>query len=88
MHKANPLLRIPAMQVPKVDCFMLDYLKQRFPKSCDEKLGTVQSALLYAVTCLWSDLLDNNCLNGKGEMINTHNVLNVVQCTLVLLGNA
>ena len=28
MHKANPLLHTPAMQVPNVDHFMLDHLKQ------------------------------------------------------------
>jgi len=47
MHKAHPLPCTPAMQVPKVDRFMLDHLKQKFCKSRDAKLGTIQSALLY-----------------------------------------
>jgi len=46
LHKANPLPHMPAMQVLKVNRFMLDHLKQRFPRSQDENLGTVQSALL------------------------------------------
>ena len=91
IHKANPLPYTPAMQVPKVNHFMLDHLKQKFPRSRGTELGTIQSTLLYAagsLTCLWSDLLHNNLLAGEGGMINAHNVLNVIQRLLILLGNA
>jgi len=37
---------------------------------------------------LWSELLDNDLLKEEDSMINVHDVLNVVQRTLVLLGNA
>ena len=69
----------------------MDHLRQRFPKSRDGELGTVQAALLSTagpLTCLWSDLLDNNLLADKSEVINVHDVLNVIQWTLVLMGNA
>lgn len=91
MHKAHPLPRTPVMKVPKVDRFVLDHLHQRFPKSRDAELGTIQSALLRAagpLSCLWSELLDNDLLKEEESMINVHDVLNVVQRTLVLLGNA
>ena len=79
------------MKVPKVDCYMTDHLRQRFPKSRDGELGTVQAALLSAaglLTCLWSDLLDNNLLADESAVINVHDVLNIIQQTLVLMGNA
>ena len=40
------------------------------------------------LSCLWSELLDNNLLEDEGAVNNVHDVLEVVQCTLVLLGNA
>ena len=78
MHKMHPVPRTPVMKVPKVDCYMMDHLRQRFPKSRDGELGT----------CLWSDLLDNSLLADKSAMINVHDVLNIIQRTLVLMGNA
>ena len=70
---------------------MMDHLKHRYPKSRDAELGTIQSALLFVagpLTCLWSDLLDNNLLADEAAVISTQDVLNVVQRTLVLMGNA
>ena len=91
MHKTHPLPRTPVMRVPKVDRFMMDHLKHRYPKSRDAELGTIQAALLSAagpLTCLWSDLLDNNLLANEAAVVNVHDVLNIVQCTFVLMGNA
>ena len=39
------------------------------------------------LTCLWSDLLDNNLVANESVIINAHDVLYVVQGTLVLMGN-
>jgi len=79
------------MKVPKVDHFVLDHLSQRFQKSRDAELGTIQVALLRSagpLSCLWLELLDNDLLKDEHSMINVHDVLNIVQRTLVLLGNA
>ena len=79
MHKMHPLPRTPVMKVPKVDCYMMDHLRQLFPKSHDGELGTVQVALLSAagpLTFLWSDLLDNNLLADELAVIHVHNVMN------------
>ena len=91
MHKAHPVPRTPVMKVPKVDRYILDHLRQNFPKSRDSELGTIQSALISAtgpLTCLWAELLDNNLLEDPDSLINVQDVLNVIQRTLVLLGNA
>ena len=69
MNKAHPVPCTSVMSVPKVDSFVLDHLKQRFPKSRDLELGTIQSPLLKCagpLSCLWSELLDNNLLRMKG----------------------
>ena len=90
MHKTHPVPRTPVMKVPKVDRLMADHLKECLLKARDSKLGIIQSALLSAagpLMCLWSDLLDNNLLADENTTINTHDVLNVVQRTLVLMGN-
>ena len=41
MNKAHPVPWTPVMKVPKVDNFVLDYLKQHFPKARDHELGTI-----------------------------------------------
>ena len=46
MNKAHPVLHTSVMNVPKVDDFVMDHLKQRSPRSCGIELGTIQSALL------------------------------------------
>ena len=69
----------------------MDHLKHRYPKSRDAELGTIKSALLFVadpLTCLWSDLLNNNLLADETTVVSTQDVLNVVQRTLVLMGNA
>jgi len=91
MHKVHPVPRTPAMKVPKVDRFVLNHLSQHFPKTRDAELGTIQAALLRSagpLSCLWSELLDKDLLKDEHSMINVHDVLNVVQRTLVFLGNA
>ena len=91
MHKEHPVPRTPAMKVPKVDRFVLDHLNKRFPRSRDAELGTIQAALLRCagpLSCLWSELIDNDLLKDEDSMINVHDALSVVQRTLVLLGNA
>jgi len=46
MHKTHPVPNTPIMKAPKVDRFMLDHLKQNYPRSRDTELSTIQSALL------------------------------------------
>ena len=43
---------LPVMRMPKVDHFMMHHIKQRYPKSCDAELGTMQAAHLSAATPL------------------------------------
>ena len=91
MHKAHPVPRTAVTKAPIVDQFVKDYLKSRFPKQEDNDLGVLQSALLKVcgpMTCLWSDLIENNLLDDEAAVINVQDVMEIIQRSLVLLGNA
>ena len=91
MHKAHPIPKTEATKAPKVDRFMQDYLVSRFPKSEGSNLARIQTAMLRAsgpMTCLWEEMIDIGLLGNLEAAINVHDVLNIIQCSLVLLGNA
>ena len=51
----------------------------------------MQSALLKvcgSMAYMWAELIDNGLLSDPNVTVNVHDVLNVVQHTIVLLGNA
>ena len=90
MFKEHPVPSTPVMRAPKVDEFMLGHLKSRFPRSNETQLRTIQNALLSAtgpLACLWADFISNDMLT-EDSTVSVHDVLEVVQRTLVLLGNA
>ena len=91
MNKVHLVPHTPVLKVLKVDGFVLDHLKQHFLKARDHELGTIQSALQRCagpLSCLWSELIDNDLLKSEDSVINVHDILNVLQRTLVLLDNA
>ena len=82
---------MPVTKLPKVDSFVTDYLKSNFPKSDDAELSKVQSVLLKvcgSMACMWAELIDNNLLSDLDAKVNMYNGLNIIQRTMVLLGNA
>ena len=40
------------------------------------------------MACMWAELIDNNLLSDADATVNVHDVLNIIQRTIVLLGNA
>ena len=91
MHKEHPVPNTPATKAPKVDGFITEFLMGSFLRSDDTELTKVQSALLKVcgpMACMWAELIDNDLLSSPDATVNVHDVLNVVQRTLVLLGNA
>ena len=86
MNKAHLVPPTSIIKVPKVDHYILDHLKQDFPMSCDLELGTIQSALISLtgpLTCLWAELLENSLSEDPDSLIIVHDMLNVIQRTLV-----
>ena len=91
MHKVHPVPRTTITNLPVVDQSVKDYLKSCFPAQEDGKLARLQSAMLKVcgpMSCLWSDLIKQNLLEDPNATISVHDVLEVVQLSLVLLGNA
>lgn len=39
------------------------------------------------MTRLWAELIDNGLLSDPEATANVHGILNIVQCSLVLVGN-
>ena len=91
MHKAHPVPKTMVTRAPKVDHYATNHLKSRFPKGEDAELSKIQTALLRVcgpMTCLWAELIDNDLLSNPEATVNVHDVLNIIQRSLVLLGNA
>ena len=90
MHKEHPIPSTPANKALKVDGFVTDYLKATFPRSNDAELMKIQSVLLKVrgpIACMWAELIDNDLLSNPNASVNVHDVLNIIQHTIVLLGN-
>ena len=82
--------RIFAAKPPVADKFVKDYLKSRYPKQHGE-LVKYQSAMLKVcgpMTCMWSDLIEQNLLENPDATISVQDVLEIIQRSLVLMGNA
>lgn len=92
MHKTHPVPKTPATaKPPQVDKFIKDHLAARFPSREDGELSRVQSALLKTsgpIACLWSELIENGMLEDPNASVNVLDVLDIMQRTIVLLGNA
>ena len=91
-HKEHPIPSTVTTKVPKVDGFVTDYLKVTFTRSdsAELKVQKVHFALLKVcgpMTCIWAELFDNNLLSDPNAIVNVYNVLNIIQRTIVLLGN-
>ena len=90
MHKLHPVPRTTVMKPPVADQFAKDYLKACFPKQ-DGELVKLQSVMLKVcglMTCMWSDLIEQKLLDDHDTTISVHDVLGIIQHSLVLLGNA
>ena len=90
MHKVHSVQRTFVAKPPVVDKFVKDYLKSRYPKP-DGELAKLQSVMLKVcglMTCMWSDLIKQDLLEDPDGTISIHDVLEIIQRSLVLLGNA
>ena len=90
MYKVHPVPDTPVIRAPKVDDFAHHHLQSRFPTASENQLRTIQSAYLKAagpLMCLWADLVANGMLT-EDLVISVQDVLQVVQRSLVLMGNA
>ena len=81
MHKAYPMPRTFAAKPPVVDKFVKDYLKSRYPKQ-DSELAKLQSVMLKVcglMTCMWSNLIEQDLLEDPNATISIHDMLEIIQ---------
>ena len=91
MQEVHPRPDCAAMQCPKVDEHIMKWLGNRYDKSLDNAFVQIQSAVQAAVgpaACLWSALEEATKENGGPDELPVADVLEVLQHTMVLLGNA
>ena len=91
MLKKHPKPDTEAAAPPKLDSFISDFASKKLDKARDAQLARIQGAVLYTVnplTCLWSDLAGQGLTQDRKAAILVSDVLDIIQRSLVLLGNA
>lgn len=91
MLKKHPKPNATAARLPKLDQFVVDFAGKKLDKAREAQLCRIQTNVLYVanpLTCLWSQLIDQGLTQRQDAKIGVSNVINTIQRTLVLLGNA
>ena len=76
---------------PKLDQFITDFAPKKVDKARDAALARIQGGLLYAanpLAYLWANLMEQGLEGDSEAVIPVSEVLDILQRTLVLLGNA
>ena len=91
MARDNPLPDIPSLHPPETDDVLVDYMGNDFPSSSEEHYKRIQTAVISAgapMLNLLAHLEEQQLTVGQGGLIQTEVVLEMIQKSLVLLGNA
>jgi hypothetical protein len=91
MLKKHPKPDVEAALPPKLDSFVADFAGKKLDKARDSQLAKIQGAMLYAagpLTNLWADLIEQGLANDSDAAIHVSDILETIQRSLVLLGNA
>ena len=88
MLKRHPKPDVEAAMPPKL---VADFAGKKLDKARDSQLSKIQGAMLYAanpLTNLWAELIEQGLANDPEAAIHVSDVLETIQRSLVLLGNA
>ena len=88
MHKKHPKQNVKA---PKLDQFVSEFAGKKLDRVRDAQLAKLQASVLYAVnplTSLWADLIDKGLMQNPEGTILVAIVMDTIQRSLLLLGNA
>lgn len=91
MLRKHPKPDTKVMVPPKLDQFITDFAPRKVDKARDAALTKIQGNLLYAanpLANLWANLIQQGLDGDQQAVIPVSDVLDVVQRSLVLLGNA
>ena len=91
MARDDPLPDIPALRCPQADDVIADFMGKDFPSKIDSQYRRMQTAVLASAAPainLWVNLDQQQLTSGQGGLVPVDVVLEVIQRSLVLVGNA
>ena len=91
MLRKHPKPDTAAVAPPRLDSFISDFAGKKLDKGRDAQLAKIQGTMLYAanpLTNLWAELIDQGLTQDSQAAIFVSDVSEIIQRTLVLLGNA
>ena len=91
MLKRHPKPDVEAAIPPRLDGFVADFAGKKLDKARDAQLAKIQGAMLYTaspLTNLWAELIEQDLANDPEATIHVSDILETIQRSLVLLGNA
>jgi hypothetical protein len=91
LYKEHPRPDVDACAPPKVDKYITDFLGKKFPKDQDSEAMKVQASVLAVARPLasgWQNLLDAGLETNPDMLVPAAEVLDLIQRTLCLVGNA
>ena len=91
MARENPLPDSPALRSPETDDVLVDYMGGDYPSITDAHYKRIQTAIISAgapMLNLWAHLEEQQLTSSQGGLIQVEVMLEAIQKSLVLLGNA
>ena len=91
MGKEHPLPNCQALRCLQADDTIKDFMDKDFPKKTDDRYKRMQSAVnasVAPVLNLWQELDEQGISTSQGGLVPVEAVLDVLQRTVVLVGNA
>ena len=91
MLRKHPKPDTAVVVPPRLDSFISDFAGKKLDKGRDAQLAKIQGTMLYAtnpLTNLWAELIDQGLTQDSQAAMFVSDVLEIIQRTLVLLGNA
>ena len=91
MAKERPLPNSVALKCLEADDAIVDFMGKNFPTKVDKQYKRMQTAIIAAAAPalgLWKDLDDQGFTSGQGGLMPVDTVLDTLQRSIVLIGNA
>ena len=91
MAKEKPLPNSVALKCLEADDAIVDFMGKNFPAKVDKQYKRMQTAIIATAApalSLWKDLEDQGFTSGQGGLVPVDTVLDTLQQSVVLIGNA
>lgn len=91
LARAHPLPDIPALQCPRMDEVIMDFVGASFPTRTESSLKRIPSSCIWSAASmlnLWIQLEEQGLDSNQGGLVPVEVILDTIQRSLVLIGNA